>query len=155
VRFSDCVQELLREPSRALLEVGPGQTLVTLARQHLSNPKERILISSIRHPKEQTSDIAFILGTLGKLWLARIQPDWPGFYRNEKRRRVPLPTYPFERQRYWVDPLQQPDGIPASQASVGKGEGEIQSSIHSEFQIDDHVSRDQELGNDYVARSEQ
>ena len=106
VRFSDCVQELLRERNRMLLEVGPGRTLCTLVRQHSNEPKEQIVLSSIRHPKEQNSDIAFILETLGRLWLAGVQVDWPGFYKDEKRHRVPLPTYPFERQPYWVESRQ-------------------------------------------------
>jgi NAD(P)-dependent dehydrogenase (short-subunit alcohol dehydrogenase family)/acyl carrier protein len=38
------------------------------------------------------------------LWLAGVQVNWSGFYANEQRSRLPLPTYPFERQRYWIDP---------------------------------------------------
>ena len=123
VRFSECVQELLKEPNRVLLEVGPGQTLSTLARQHSKRPKEQIVLSSIRHPKEQKSDIAFILNTLGKLWLTGVQPDWSGFYKDERRHRLPLPTYPFERQRYWIDsqkPLQA--AVPVQNLSTKKGD---------------------------------
>jgi len=104
VRFSDCVRELLKEPNRVFLEVGPGQTLTTLVRQHSNESKEQIVLSSLRHPQEQKSDTAFILKTLGQLWLAGIEVDWSGFYKDERRHRVPLPTYPFERQRYWVEP---------------------------------------------------
>ncbi|MFL5351290.1 SDR family NAD(P)-dependent oxidoreductase [Archangium sp.] len=43
------------------------------------------------------------LSTLGRLWLDGVSPDWSGFYAREKRLRVPLPTYPFERKRYWLD----------------------------------------------------
>jgi len=106
VRFSDGVQELLKEPNRVLLEVGPGQTLSTLVRQHANGSKDRIVLSSVRHPKEERSDIAFILSTLGRLWLAGVKVDWSGFYRDERRHRLPLPTYPFERQRYWVEAQQ-------------------------------------------------
>ena len=107
VRFFDCVQELLKEPTRVFLEVGPGQALSTLVRQYTNRSKEQIVLSSIRHPKEQKSDIAFILDILGRLWLAGIQVDWSGFYKDERRHRVPLPTYPFERQRYWIEPVEQ------------------------------------------------
>jgi NAD(P)-dependent dehydrogenase (short-subunit alcohol dehydrogenase family) len=44
------------------------------------------------------------LETLGRLWLVGVPIDWAGFYSHERRRRIPLPTYPFERQRYWVEP---------------------------------------------------
>ena len=120
VRFSDCVQELLKEPNGVLLEVGPGQTLSTLARQHSNKSKEQIVLSSIRHPKEQKSDIAFILNTLGKLWLAGIQVDWPGFYKHERRHRLPLPTYPFERKRYWIESQQPTQPIVVRQGASQK-----------------------------------
>src|SRR5207244_1556774 len=49
------------------------------------------------------SDSAVLLSTLGKLWLAGVTIAWAGFYTHERRRRVPLPTYAFERQRYWIE----------------------------------------------------
>jgi len=107
VRFSDCVQELLKEPTRVLLEVGPGITLSTLVSQHPDKKTEQFVVSSIRHPNEQKSDIAFILNTLGRLWLAGIQVDWAGFCSNENRHRLPLPTYPFERRRHWINTRKQ------------------------------------------------
>jgi acyl transferase domain-containing protein len=102
VRFSDDIAELLKEPNRVFLEVGPGCTFSTLVGQHPSK-KEHIVLASTRHPKEKKSDVAFILNTLGQLWLAGIQIDWSGFYANESRHRLPLPAYPFERQRYWIE----------------------------------------------------
>jgi acyl transferase domain-containing protein/acyl carrier protein len=101
VRFSDAFFEILKEPERVFLEVGPGQTLCTLARQHMDSTNTRHVFGSIRHPEEKKSDLAFALTTLSRLWLAGIQPDWAGFYKHERRRRMPLPTYPFERQRFW------------------------------------------------------
>ncbi len=102
VRFSDGIQELLKEPDRVLLEVGPGHTLNILSRQH-PDRKGQMVLSSIRHPKEKLPDAAFILNTLGRLWLAGIKVDWPGFYADESRQRISLPTYPFERKRHWID----------------------------------------------------
>src|SRR5208337_1909156 len=107
VRFSNCVQELMKEPDRILLEVGPGKTLGTSARQHPGGSGKRLVLSTIHHPQEQTSDVAFILNALGRLWLANVDLDWSGFYKNERRRRISLPTYPFERQRYWVESSQE------------------------------------------------
>jgi len=45
-----------------------------------------------------------LLGSLGKLWLAGVAIDWAALHRDERRRRILLPTYPFERQRYWIEP---------------------------------------------------
>jgi amino acid adenylation domain-containing protein len=108
VRFADGLGELLAEPRRILLEVGPGSTLASLARQHPARGEGHAVLSSLRHPKEDEADLPFLLDALGRLWLAGGEVDWAGFYAGETRRRVPLPTYPFERQRYWVEPL--PEG---------------------------------------------
>ena len=151
VRFCDCVRELLKEPNRVLLEVGPGQTLSTLARQHSNKTKEQIVLSSIRHPKEQKSDVAFILNSLGKLWLAGIQVDWSGFYKDERRHRLPLPTYPFERHRYWVEPVQPPQGFLASQAGLTRIEDDSQPLTRPVLQSDYVPIRDPELRSDYLA----
>ncbi len=103
VRFADGVRELCKDPRLVLLEVGPGQTLAALARQHPER-RGRAVLSSLRHPRERQDDQAFLLRTLGQLWLAGVAPDWSGFYAGERRRRVPLPPYPFERRRFWIEP---------------------------------------------------
>ena len=118
VRFSEGMTELVKEPKRILLEVGPGQTLSTFAKQH--DNLEPVVLTSIRHPQEQQSDVAFLLNTLGRLWLFGVQVDWSGFYANEQRYRIPLPTYPFERQRYWISPQVQPHDVRPTEVSLSK-----------------------------------
>ncbi|MGQ0715387.1 MAG: SDR family oxidoreductase [Gemmatimonadaceae bacterium] len=103
VRFANGVGELLAERQRVLLEVGPGQTLVTLTRQHPLRAPSHIAIPSLRHPKDPQSDVAFVLATLGRLWMAGIDVDWAAFHAGERRLRVPLPSYAFDRQRYWIE----------------------------------------------------
>jgi acyl transferase domain-containing protein len=102
VRFDRGVAELLRAPGRVLVEVGPGQTLSTFVRQR-GDAGAVPVIPSIRYPYDRTPDAAFLLGALGRLWLAGVTPDWKGFHDGERLNRVPLPTYPWERQRFWVD----------------------------------------------------
>jgi natural product biosynthesis luciferase-like monooxygenase protein len=102
VQFSAGVAELLNDPALVLLEVGPGQTLGTLAAQQPAF--NRVALASLRLPKGEHSEIEFLLKTVGRLWLAGVGIDWSKFYAGQPRRRVPLPTYPFERQRYWIDP---------------------------------------------------
>lgn len=104
VRFSEGIQVLLRDPELILLEVGPGQTLRRLAAMQAKDTAERIILSSMRHPRDAQADTAVWLQTLGQLWLAGVAVNWQGLYVGERRQRVPLPTYPFERQRYWLDP---------------------------------------------------
>jgi amino acid adenylation domain-containing protein len=104
VRFSEGLQRVLEDSTRILLEVGPGRTLTTLAKQHPNKVAEHSVLSSLRHPQDNQSDVAFLLNTLGQLWLVGGSVDWSRFYANECRQRLPLPTYPFERQRYWIEP---------------------------------------------------
>jgi acyl transferase domain-containing protein len=105
VRFADGLETLLTEQYGVLLEIGPGQTLTTFARRHPAKAPEQRALSSLRHPHERQADTTFILNSLGRLWLAGVEIDWSGFYTHEQRQRVSLPTYPFERQRYWIEPV--------------------------------------------------
>ncbi len=118
VRFTEGLERLLADSGRVLLEVGPGQALATSARQHPSFAAGQLAVGSLRDAREQQSDVAFLLGALGRLWLAGAPVDWRGVHAHARRRRVVLPTYPFERQRYWVDPA-APSGE-ASAAVAGK-----------------------------------
>ncbi len=106
VRFADGLQTLLDEPNRLLIEVGPGRALATLARQHTRRTPEQSVITTMRHPAESAHDQRVLLEALGEIWSNGVDVDWTAFYSDEKRRRIPLPTYPFERQRYWVEPGQ-------------------------------------------------
>jgi acyl transferase domain-containing protein len=105
VLFGDGIKELWQEPNRLLLEVGPGQALGAWARQHPESQRaqEGVILSSLRHSYDRQSDQAFLLTTLGRLWLAGCPIDWNQFHAEERRRRVSLPSYPFERKRYWVE----------------------------------------------------
>ncbi len=104
VRFADGLTTLLQEPNRIFLEVGPGQTLSALVRMHPAKGKLHTAVASLRHRNEELSDLQFALTSLGRLWLAGLMPDWAAFYADEIRHRVALPTYPFERQRHWIEP---------------------------------------------------
>ncbi|MFN6562983.1 MAG: SDR family NAD(P)-dependent oxidoreductase [Nostoc sp. ChiSLP01] len=98
---SDTIYQLLEQFEGVFLDVGPGQNLSRLIKEHLDiNTKQHVLNSL---PQNQQSDISFLLQTLGQLWLFGVNIDWSEFYSEEQRHRLPLPTYPFERQRYWIE----------------------------------------------------
>ncbi|MGD1912874.1 MAG: SDR family oxidoreductase [Rivularia sp. (in: cyanobacteria)] len=102
VGFNEGIKELVKNSQQILLEVGCGDTSSTYAQQY---PKEELtVLTSIPHSHNRDSDVAFLLNTLARLWMLGIKIDWSGFYTNEHRHRLPLPTYPFERQRYWLEP---------------------------------------------------
>ncbi len=116
VRFADGVAELLKNPQNILLEVGPGQALSALARQHPALKPGRTVLASFNATKDQSQEAPSMLNALGKLWLAGVSVDWAGFYAHEKRRRIPLPTYPFERKRFWVEPAARIASPPVTEA---------------------------------------
>jgi acyl transferase domain-containing protein len=105
VQFGTGLQQLLTDDSRILLEVGPGRTLATLARTHTGRRASQPVLNSLRHPDEPVHDQAFVLGVLGRLWGEGARIDWDAFASGEKRLRVPLPTYQFDHQRHWIDPM--------------------------------------------------
>jgi amino acid adenylation domain-containing protein len=104
VRFSEALDAVIEELRNILLEVGPGQTLCQLARQHHRKPECSNVISTLGTSGEPGGDLTWMLTALGRLWLAGANVNWEGFYANEQRSRVALPTYPFERKRYWIEP---------------------------------------------------
>ncbi|MBU0729754.1 MAG: acyltransferase domain-containing protein, partial [Proteobacteria bacterium] len=118
VRFSDGIKNLAAENDYIFLEIGPGNVLSTLTKSHFNAAQMPPVLSAMRHPKDDTSDTAFILKTLGSLWLEGCTIDWNNFYKGEKRSRIPLPTYPFDRKRHWVDPTIPPQGFAAMRAGL-------------------------------------
>ncbi|HEU4322646.1 MAG TPA: SDR family NAD(P)-dependent oxidoreductase, partial [Roseiflexaceae bacterium] len=99
VRFADGISTLLADPDTLLLEVGPGTALSSLARQVAPQGS---VFACMRHPGDSTPDQAALLGAAARLWLAGVALDWAGVHTNQPRRRVALPTYPFERKRFWI-----------------------------------------------------
>jgi acyl transferase domain-containing protein len=100
VRFADAVGTLMNQTGLALLEVGPGQTLTTLARQNPAmQPGQATVFSSPRSGSES----AELLSAAGQLWIAGVEIDWLALRGGVAGKRVPLPTYPFERKRHWVE----------------------------------------------------
>lgn len=104
VRFNDGLQKLLSNPSQVFLETGPGETLTTLIRRHPMAKPEHLILSSLPHPNKADSALKHLHLSLARLWMNGIYIDWREFYAHERRQRVSLPAYPFERQSYWIKP---------------------------------------------------
>jgi acyl transferase domain-containing protein len=102
VRFDDAIRELLRQPEWILLEVGPGRTLSSLARRHPEKSREQVVLATLDEQGRGPASEQW-LNTVGRLWLAGAPLDWVEFNRGKTPRRIALPTYPFERKRYWIN----------------------------------------------------
>ncbi|OWU88470.1 type I polyketide synthase [Flavobacterium sp. WLB] len=105
VRFADAMDTAFELEDYILLEVGPGQTLITLARQQAAG-KVIPAFSSINFPKEeQDNEYSTLLNTVGELWAKGINPDWKSFYNEQQRQKIELPGYVFDRKPCWIEPL--------------------------------------------------
>ena len=109
--FAEALQELWRDEDFMLLEVGPGQMI---------SAEHRITFSSLKRKEDRQPDLAFLVNTLGSLWLAGAHVNWDDFYKHERRNRVPLPAYPFERRRYWIARQKQQQVARAAGRSLEK-----------------------------------
>jgi acyl transferase domain-containing protein/glutamate-1-semialdehyde aminotransferase len=96
----------------ALIEVGPGQTLAALARQHDRRLPGQLITTSLHPGQDWGADIDYLLAAAGQLWSRNVDLDWHKLH-GDARRRVPLPTYPFRRRRHWVDPIPLEGLVPA------------------------------------------
>jgi phthiocerol/phenolphthiocerol synthesis type-I polyketide synthase E len=103
VRFSEGVKELLKLSGCVLLEVGPEQALQKIVSLQGEDTKNLQVFSCLSPANKQSSEIERLLNVVGKMWLAGVEINWDMFNADKNRQRVALPTYPFERQPYWVE----------------------------------------------------
>jgi acyl transferase domain-containing protein/NAD(P)-dependent dehydrogenase (short-subunit alcohol dehydrogenase family)/acyl carrier protein len=98
VLYRDAVQKLYAEGYRIFLEVGPHPNLLGMAGACIDSQKATLL-PSLRRGQD---DWRQILKTLGRLYVGGAAVDWERFDKDYSRRKLPLPTYPFDRERFWI-----------------------------------------------------
>ena len=103
VRFSAGLETLLANSAGVLLEVGPGGALGALARQNPVCGRDRVVVPSLPHAKDETPDEVFLADALARLWVGGADVDWERYHAGARRNRTVLPTYPFARERYWIE----------------------------------------------------
>jgi amino acid adenylation domain-containing protein len=111
VRFSPALRTLWEKGDALLLEVGPRVTLATLARQQATADQRPKVFTSLGESTGDAADWTALLGALGQLWRRGVPLDWRAFHADEQRQRVSLPTYPFQRQRHWIDLERAPEPV--------------------------------------------
>src|SRR5690606_33985640 len=97
--FADGVRALWESGYRVFVEVGPSPTLVGMARRCVEGEGEGLWVASLREGRE---DWRTLLEGVGALYVRGVGVDWAAFDRPYGRRKVALPTYPFQRERYWL-----------------------------------------------------
>jgi acyl transferase domain-containing protein/acyl carrier protein len=132
VRFGAGVEELLKEEGRVLLEVGPGQGLSALVRMNggcantadggtTTSGVATTVVSMVRQAQEEwVEDEEQLLRGVGRMWVAGVEAEWEAVCGGEERGRVGLPSYPFERQRFWIDAAPQVAEAGGHRAGLGK-----------------------------------
>lgn len=106
VHFADCIGTLA-DKNRIFIEVGPGKALSSLSGQHPDVEANQV-ISSLRHPNDNTADDAYFMAMLGRVWALGGEIDWDQVWGEARRVKVPLPTYAFQRAPYYIEPSQAP-----------------------------------------------
>jgi natural product biosynthesis luciferase-like monooxygenase protein len=98
VRFVECIGAVLEQECSVFLEIGPSASLVSMAKR--CTKAKPLGVPSLTAGQD---DWHVLLTTVAKLYAQGVKIDWAGFDRKYERRRISLPTYPFERERFWLD----------------------------------------------------
>jgi phthiocerol/phenolphthiocerol synthesis type-I polyketide synthase E len=110
VRFADAAGLLLADSGNCFVEVGPGRALSDLVTQTASSlpthlPERVPAVPMIHAAGDERDELRVLLEGLGRLWSYGCVVDWHRFWAHEKRGRVHAPTYPYERESFWVKPV--------------------------------------------------
>jgi acyl transferase domain-containing protein len=105
VRFSDAIRIALdSENDNIFLEVGPRATSTILVNQHIATNPHHYAIPSLGNTDEPDLEYKDLMNAIGQLWQLGVSIDWQSYYKNEKRLKLSIPIYPFEKQKYWIEP---------------------------------------------------
>ncbi len=102
VDFQACMATLMAGPGRVFVEMGPGRALSSLAQANGVATGQ--VVPALRHPDQKMSDDAWHIATIARLWACGVTVDWEPIWGGAARHRVPLPTYPFQRKTYFIEP---------------------------------------------------
>jgi len=151
VRFAEGVRTVCDKSGAPLLEVGPRGTLSMLARQQTTGRSSQPCVVSLGDSGDPEAEPAALLLALGQLWTYGVMPNWDAVAGADSGRRIALPTYPFERQRHWVDPLEsvaRPTATVSEIAQATPTTSEMPSSIMSQTAPSTSVDRRPRLANE-------
>ena len=144
VRFYDAVKSIKQEGAEILLEIGPKPVLLGMIRYiedfEINKKSTTVHLPSLR---KEIPDWKQLMQSLGSLYLAGISIDWHNLDKEYARCRIPLPTYPFQRERFWVDPqyINQSDKIYPQKAYIHPLLGyQVFMAGNDEIRFESHIS---------------
>ncbi|MEU1802447.1 type I polyketide synthase [Streptomyces sp. NPDC019937] len=100
VRFADAVTRLEAEGATHYVELGPDRVLTAMVRHSLTDPDAATLVPTLHRDRDEPQAL---MGALGRLHVHGVAVDWARLYGDATHPVVDLPTYPFQRERYWLD----------------------------------------------------
>ena len=103
IRFFEGITTLLHQLNPVFLQVSCDRGLPLFVSQHPDITAQNPAVNIVRHPRDEVSDVAYLLNQVGSLWLQGAAVDWHRFHEGEERFRISLPTYSFERHRFAVE----------------------------------------------------
>lgn len=113
VRFSEAVQLLQEDGGHVLYEVGPGRTLSGAGGKASGGIA---MVPAMCHPQQDRNDVEVLLESIGEIWAQGGEVEFGRLAARQHCRRVPLPDYPYERQRFWVEPDEDSEPAAANAA---------------------------------------
>ncbi|WP_051829853.1 MULTISPECIES: type I polyketide synthase [Streptomyces] len=138
VRFADGLTALRAGGEPVLVEVGPGRILTRCAQLQFGDAVPTV--ETMRHPRADQHDQQVLLTALGRLWQLGARLTWDGENRADEEegqggRRVPLPGYPFERKRYWLDEVRPAATASATASAAAAGRGAVRDLAEAEREL--------------------
>lgn len=103
VQFSQGIQGLLDGSDKILVEIGPGRVLTSLAKSNIEGQSGHVVLTTLPHPAQNGEDDKVFMSALTQIWQNGKNINWRKYYRKDKKRRIPLPTYAFNKRHFWFE----------------------------------------------------
>ncbi len=147
VNFQPCMTTLMSNPDRVYIEMGPGRAMSSLAQAN-GVPTGQV-IAALRHPDQKMADDAWHIGTIARAWACGVAVDWDQIWAGARRNRVVLPTYAFQKKRYFIEPGK---ALAAPMAQMPQRIDDIENwgwktqwrPVSAEFDLDDLANAEQQ-----------
>ncbi len=137
ILFSKAIETLSKNSSCVFIEVGPGCTLQSFACQQIRMNPNHLVLASLPDRRSGKGEYVTFLTALGRVWISGVQGDLSSLESGAKPHRVPLPAYPFARDRHWLQP--------PLVANAAKSETVHSSIAGQESALDGDIDRGQQL----------